>query len=101
MAWVGPQVRRPAAQALRALADAGRAVAVGVSDRELTTMAADAAGHLAATFRARSPETTSHPDLLVTSTVVTNLRQSLRSSTAATSTTSTTRDLQLLIFTSA
>jgi hypothetical protein len=101
MAWVGPQVRRPAAQALRALADAGRAVTVGRSDWELTTMAADAVGHVAATFRARPPDATSHPDLLVTSNVVTALRRSLRSSAAATSTTSTTRDLQLLIFTSA
>jgi hypothetical protein len=64
-------------------------------------MAADAVGHRAGTFRARPPDATSHPDLLVTSNVVTALRRSLRSSAAATSTTSTTRDLQLLIFTSA
>jgi len=46
-----PQARLPAAQGLRALADAVRAVAAGRSDQELTGTAADAVDHLATTLR--------------------------------------------------
>ena len=72
-----PQVRLPAAQALRALADAVRAVSAGRSDPELTATAADAVDHLAITLRAHPPDIASHPDLLVTGTVLTALRRSL------------------------
>jgi uncharacterized membrane protein YgaE (UPF0421/DUF939 family) len=72
-----PQVRLPAAQALRALADAVRAVTAGRSDPQLTATAADAVDHLAVTLRAHPPDIASHPDLLVTASVLTALRRSL------------------------
>ncbi|WP_165372880.1 FUSC family protein [Pengzhenrongella frigida] len=72
-----PQVRLPAAQALRALANAVRAVTAGRSDVDLTATATDAVDHLATTLRAHPPDAVSHPDLLVTGTVVTALRRSL------------------------
>jgi len=72
-----PQVRLPAAEALHALADAVRAVTGGRSDADLTARAVDAVDHLAATLRAHQPDAVSHPDLLVTGTVVTTLRRSL------------------------
>jgi len=72
-----PQVRLPAGQALHALADAVRAVTAGRSDPELTAAAAAAVDHLAATLRTYTPDAASHPDLLVTGTVVIALRRSL------------------------
>jgi len=73
-----PQVRLQAAQALRALAAAVGTVTAGRSDEELTTTAADSVDHLCATLLAHPPpDVTSHPDLLITSTVVTALRRSL------------------------
>lgn len=72
------QARLPAAKALRALADAVRAVAAGRSDHDLTAAAAAAVDHLASTLRAdKPPDVASHPDLLVTGTMVTTLRRSL------------------------
>ncbi|WP_407342135.1 FUSC family protein [Pengzhenrongella phosphoraccumulans] len=72
-----PQVQLPAAQALHALADAVRAVTAGRSDPELTATAVHAVDDLAATLRAHPPDAASHPDLLVTGTVLTALRRSL------------------------
>ena len=72
-----PQVRLPAAQALRALAEAVRAVTAGRSDLDLTAAASDAVDHLATTLRAHPQDATSHPNLLVTGTVVTALRRSI------------------------
>jgi len=73
-----PQIRVQAAQALRALAAAVRSVAAGRSDEVLTTTAADAVDHLCASLRVHPPpDVTSHPDLLITGTVVTTLRRSL------------------------
>lgn len=73
-----PQIRLQAAQALRALAAAVRAMTAGRCGKELTTTVADTVDHLAATLRAHlPPDVASHPDLLITSTVVTALRRSL------------------------
>jgi hypothetical protein len=50
----------------------------GRCGQELTTTVADAVDDLAATLRAHPPpDARSHPDLLITSTVVTTLRRSL------------------------